>query len=451
MKTARKLSALDATLLVMGGIMGIGIFFNPASVAERAREPWAFLLVWVLGGAVACCAAFTFAELGATFPRSGGWFVFLREAFGPFPAFLFAWVVLFVVSTGALAAIAKFCALAVHGALPGWVGEAGSASSHAVALGLLSFWTCVTLLGVKSGALLQNACMVAKLLAVVALVLAGLVFAGTSTEPGGAGDPTPAALAAVTSGGSSERGSLLAGILAALLPVFFSYGGWQLVCYIAPELREPERALPRAILCGVLGVIVVYLLLNVSFLRVLGLEGIAGHDDFAARYARASLGPVGERWLSAGMAVSAFGIMGVNVMTTPWMYVAMSREGLFFQRFGRLSRRGAPAAALGIQALIVSLYYVRELSDLVDSVVLVEWIFHGLVALALLSLRKKRPELPRPFRSLAYPLAPVVYGLAAMVIVVSNLWQKPGDFLMGLGIVLAGAPVYRLWRRWPTR
>lgn len=435
-----KLTLLDATLLVMGGIVGVGIFFNPQQVAERAYEPWAFLSLWFFGGAIALCAALTFAELGASFPHSGGWFVFLREAFGPFPAFLFAWVVLFVVSTGAMAAILLFCTAKLHDTLPNVVPAPGTGLHLALAMGLILALTVVVLFGVKRAALLQNVCMVVKLVAIAALIVAGFVFSSAETSE-------------VVASAAEPQGSLLRGMVKALLPVFFSYGGWQMVCYIAPEVRDPERTLPRAIVVGVLGVVTVYVLANLAFLQVLGLEGIASDPGFASRVARLSFGERGERVLGAAMAVSALGVCAVNVIVTPWLYVAMAREGLFFRRFGELNpRTGAPTLALFVQAAMVLVYLsLSGLRALVDTVVFAEWIFHGLVALALLRLRRLRAELPRPFRSFAYPLAPLVYLVAALLIVLGTLANADRNVLTGLCIVLLGALLYRPWKRLVSR
>ena len=434
----KKLSSFDATLLVMGGIIGIGIFFTPQTVAERVREPWAFLGLWAFGGIIALCAAFTFAELGGTWPRSGGWFVFLREAFGDFTAYLFAWVVLFAISTGAMAAIIGFAASMLHEAWPSWIGPEGTTSHHMVALTVIVSLTIVTTFGVKRGAVLQNVCMILKLVVIAGLVTVGLAFGlddGAPVAPVAAAAPAPE--------------SLIAGMLAALLPMFFTYGGWQLVCYIAPELRDAPRALPRAIVLGVSGVLVVYLLANAAFLRALGIEGLAADPAFAATVARRGLGETGVRILNTGMAISAVGVCAVNVITGPWLYVAMAREKLFFQTVGRLHpARGVPVNALWLQLVLVLVYYsASTLQRLVDSVVFVEWIFHGLVAIGLLQIRRKRPDLPRPYRSPLYPLAPVIYIVAATLVVGGTLWQAEWDLkLQGLGIVALGALVYRPWR-----
>ena len=445
-ETKRQLTAFDATLLVMGGIIGIGIFFTPQRVAELAHEPWAFLALWAFGGAIAMCAAFTFAELGGTFPKSGGWFVFLHEAFGPFTAFLFAWVVLATISTGAIAAIVGFCAGQMHIVFPTWFGDTGSASHTAFALGVIVFLTVLTTFGVKRAAILQNICMVTKLVVIAGLVLCGLIFF-TPAEVTPAVDAAAEAAAGVA---AAPPLPLWRGMLLALLPVFFSYGGWQLLCYVAPEIKDPARTLPRAIVFGVLGVIAVYMLANFAFLRVLGIDGIAGDPTFAATLAERSVGETGKRLLAAGMAVSALGVAAVNVIVGPWLYVAMAKEKLFFGAVGRLHpRTGAPVVALLLQGtLAIGYFFASTLRELVDSVVFIEWVFHGLAALALLRLRALRPSLPRPFRSFAYPLAPLVYLVAAVLVVGGTLWQADWSVKgQALAATAVGAVVYWPWRR----
>ena len=450
--TPSKLSLLDATLLVMGGIIGVGIFFNPHTIATRVPVPWLYLALWVFGGVVAIAAGFTFAELGGSFPRSGGWFVYLRAAFGRPLAFVFAWVVLTVQSTGAIASIAKFCASRVHVLAPELVGGKGSTSETVTAAVLVLGVTLVALSGVKRAALVQNVCMVTKLLVIAALVVGGLFFLGQDDAPAAAA--APAAARELTGGG----------FVMALLPLFYTLGGWQLVGYIAPEMKDPVRNLPRAILLGVLGVVLVYLLVNASYLLVLGIDGLVADSNFAGTLSKRAFGASGERVLAAGMCISAFGICAVNIITTPWVYVAMAREGLFFESVGALApRTGVPTRALLLQGLITCVYLLFTLDFLVDSVVFVEWIFHLLAALGLLLLRVRQPELPRPFRSPLYPLAPLVYLAAACLVVGGNLLVprlalradgQPLTLLglhvdlrvLGLSIVLLGALLYRPWR-----
>jgi APA family basic amino acid/polyamine antiporter len=440
-RAPKKLSLLDATLLVMGGIIGVGVFFAPHLVAADVRHPLVFLLLWIFGGGIALFAAFTFAELGGTFPSSGGWFVYLREAFGPFPAFLFAWIVLFVVSTGASAGVISFLADQLGAAFPGLVrGETapdGQLDPRAVSALVILLVTAVALTGVKRTALVQNACMLIKLAAIATFVWIAFVH------------DAPAAATAVPALAPAAAHSPLGGALSALRPVFFAYGGWQMAAYIAPQIADAPRNLPRALVLGILGVILVYGLANVSYLRALGVERLAADPGFASHVAAAHLGRIGERGLALGMAISCLGFTIVTLFATPWMYVAMAEEGLFFQRIAHLSpRTGVPTLAFLVQAAVALVYvYASTLKELVDSVLFVEWMFHFLVALALLRLRRARPDLPRPFRSPLYPLAPLAYLVTATVVVVSTLFTAQQKIVVtGLATVAAGALVYRPWR-----
>lgn len=247
---------------------------------------------------------------------------------------------------------------------------------------------------------------------------------------------------------------MLGGLVAAMLPVLFSCGGWQFLGYAASEVREPQRVLPRAIVLGVGGVLAVYLLLNLDYLRVLGLEGMAGDFGFAAEVARLTFGARGGEALKVAMAVSAVGVCTVTTLVTPWIYVAMARDGSFFESFGRLHpRTGAPVLALCLQCAMAVVYVlVGDVNFLVDSVVFVEWIFHAAVAWGLIALRRRRPDLPRPFRSPAWPLMPALYLLAAVFVVGGNLWRSDVRTTgTGLGVVALGLVVHPLWRRYFER
>jgi APA family basic amino acid/polyamine antiporter len=236
----------------------------------------------------------------------------------------------------------------------------------------------------------------------------------------------------------------------ALLPVLFAFGGWQLLCYVAPQVRDPQKTLPRAIVLGILGVVLTYLAINAAYLRVLGIEGLIADPSFSSEMARRTLGNTGGEILRAAMAVSALGISIAIIVTSPWLYVAMAREGLFFAKFGETHpRTGAPIPALLAQGGLALAYWTWGRADLlVDSVVFVEWIFHFLVAIALLRLRARRPDLPRPFVSPLYPLAPVLYALLATAVVVGTLAQsEPKSAAIGLGVLAVAALVYRPWRR----
>lgn len=424
-------------MMVMGGIIGVGIFFTPARVAAQVDSSGQFLALWALGGLVALCGAFTFAELAGSIPREGGWYAFLREGCGRFPAFLFAWVILCVTSTGAIAVMMDFLTQTLAQLFP-VLGASGSLARAALGAGVIMGITTLALFGVRVSALFQNACMLAKLAALAVLGVAALSigFGGDPLSPTGTVESMP----------SSVPGALLA--------VLFSCGGWQMVCYIAPSVEEPQRNLPRAILLGVIGITIVYLATNLALLSAFGLEGLAGNKGFAAQIATSMLGTAGSKLLLAAMVVSALGITVVNILATPWMYVAMAKEGLFFRRFAELSpHSGAPTLALLLQAGICLAYWFSgQAGALVDAVVFVEWFFHGLVAIALLRLRHSRTDLPRPFRSPLYPLAPLVYLLVALGVVGGNLAQaNPRTILIGLSVLVLGMIVYQPWQALVSR
>lgn len=433
----KRLTTLDATLLVMGGIIGVGIFFKPGEVAEILPTQGAYFAAWGIGTLAALAGAMTFAELAAMIPREGGWFEFLREGIGRLPAFLFAWVVLLVISTGASAGVAEFCALQLAGAMA-W--DAGPMELRVVAGAVIGGVTLMGCFGIKRAALLQNLCMLAKLLSILVLVLVGLALTA------------PAAIdSAAASEISAQAGSsLFSGLIRASLPVLYTFGGWQLVTYIAPSVQNPERTLPRAIVGGIVGVGVIYGLVNLAYVRVLGMERLGSEPDVAAALAEATLGPAGARFLSAAMAVSALGFLVATLIATPSIYVAMARQKLFFATTGRLHpRTGAPVRALVLQALICFVYLSWRgdiKGELGDAVVFAEWIFHGLAAVALLRLARR--GWARPFKSPLYPLFPVLYLLIATGVVLGNLATTEAHItLLGLGVLGLGAVVYGIWAR----
>ncbi len=434
----RQLSLLDATLLVMGGIIGVGIFFKPMGVAALLPEPGPYFLAWGLGGLAALAGALTFAELAGTFPRSGGWFVFLHEGFGSLAAFLFAWIVLWVIAAGACAAVADFCAqqwiaLLLPDLEPTFAHRRGLAT--AIVIGI----TACAWRGMHAGIVLQNVCMVFKLVALGVFIIAGLLLFG---EPAQQVLPT-----------LPPKSPLPSRMVQATLPVLFTLGGWQLVTLIAPHVKDAPRNVPKAIVMGVSGVLVVYLALNASYVRVLGIGGIAASSNAPRDLAQLTLGKGGEAFLTGAMGFSAFGFLVATLLTTPGIYVAMARAHLFIRAAGRIHPgSGAPRPALAMQACACLVYlWLNEdvIGQLGDSVVFAEWIFHGLTGLALLRLRRARPDLPRPFKSPLYPLAPVAYSLCALGVVVGNLYTSPRTTTgLGLGVLALGVLVYWPWSRY---
>ena len=434
---ARRLGLFSATMAVVGGIIGGGIFRTPAAVAERVGSPRLAFGVWVLGGAIALIGAFCYGELGQRRPRAGGGYVYLREAWGALPAFLYGWALLLVIATGAIAAVAVTFAdyaLALTG-LP-------HALTVPVAVGAIVLLAGINYVGVTPGAVTVNILTMLKLGALAVLIAAGLTFA----LPG-----TPAPDLPAVAAGPARHWLLASG--AALVPILFTYGGWQQTNFIAEEIVEPARTLPRALVGGVLVVVVVYLLANIAYLRVLGPAGLARSTAPAADTMRVLLGPAGGTFIAAGIAVSTFGFLDLVILVTPRVFQAMAADGVFFPRLARLHPRyRTPSAAIVLEAgWAIVLTLTGTFGQLVDYVAFGDWIFFGLTVAGLYRLRAldRRPEGPGAagFLTPGYPWTPAIFILAALLVVTSSILANPRNAAIGTGLLLLGIPVYLWWRR----
>jgi len=424
---ARRLGLFSGTMAVVGGIIGGGIFRTPATVAERLRSPGLVLLAWVIGGIVALIGAFCFGELGQRRPRAGGGYVYLRETFGALPAFLYGWTLVLVIATGAIAAVAVTFAdyaLTLFG-LP-------HRFSVPLAVGAIVFHTAINYVGVRPAAITQNIFTVLKLVALAMLIGAGL----TLTAPY---RPLPSLTVA----------SPIGAIGAALVPILFTYGGWQQTNFIAEEIVDPERNLPRALVLGVAIVVTVYLLTNVAYLRVLGIEGLSASTAPAADTMRAVLGPVGGTIIAAGIAMSTFGFLNLVILVTPRVLQAMAADGVFFRRFAVLHPRyqtpTAAIAALGVFAVALTL--TGTFGQLVDYVTFGDWIFFGLCVAGLFIYRAREPV--TAFRVPGYPVTPALFVLAAAYVVFSAVASNPKNAAIGAGLIALGIPAFLYWRSRP--
>jgi APA family basic amino acid/polyamine antiporter len=426
----RRLGLFDATMLVIGGIIGAGIFLNPAVVAQRVPTPAVAVGVWIFGGVVALAGALCFAELAARRPRAGGGYVYLRDAFGPLPAFLYGWTQLLVINSGGIAAVAfTFATYAV--ALGG--GDARLAPPIAIAAVLML--SGINYFGIRLGALVQNVFTVLKLAALAGLITVGLI-AGMEGTP-----------AEATVGPTTPLG-LITAFGAALVPVLFAYGGWQSTNFVAEEIRAAERTLPRALLLGVGCVVAVYVLANVVYLDVLGLAGLAASTAPAFDVMERVAGPVGSTLITVGVVVSTFGFLNLAILASPRMYQAMAADGVFFGAAARLdSRFHVPAVALTIQAVwAVLLLSSRTYGQLLDYVVFGDWIFFGLVGATLFVYRREpvgRPAFLVPF----YPLVPLFFVGVAAFTVISSVAADIRNAGLGAVLIVAGIPVFFAWRR----
>jgi basic amino acid/polyamine antiporter, APA family len=423
---ARRLGAFDATMIVMGGIIGSGIFINPYVVARHVHTPALIVGAWVAGGVIALLGAFAYAELAALRPQVGGQYAYLRDAYHPAVAFLYGWVLLLVIQTGGMAAVA-----ATFGKY--FVELSGPRMSDAaVAVIALLILTIINCLGVRSGSNTQSALMLLKLAAIAALIVVGFVgprMAGNAAEGGGAP---------------------LLGFAAAMTPVMFAYGGWQTASFISGELKRPERDLAIGLLLGVVGVIAVYVLVNVVCVRVLGPAGLAQTTTPASAVMRAVLGERGARIIAVGIAISTLGFLSQSMLTAPRVYYAMAADGVFFRAVAWIDpKTQVPVVAIALQgavAIIITLTGTYE--QILSYVVSVDFIFFGLTGLALFVFRRHLP--PAPFRTPGHPVTTAIFVLACWAIVIVTIARSPKDSAIGLAILLAGLPVYGWWVRGRT-
>jgi basic amino acid/polyamine antiporter, APA family len=426
---ARRLGLFSGTMAVIGGIIGGGIFRTPAVVAERVGSPGLILAAWIVGGAVALIGAFCFGELGQRSPRAGGGYVYLREAWGPFTAFLYGWGLLLVIASGAIAAVAvTFADYAV--ALTGQ----SRRLTLPLALGAIFLLSGINYFGVRPGAVVQNLFTILKLLALTALIVAGLAAGIPSTAPNPPGNP--------------------AAFGAALVPILFTYGGWQQTNFIAEEMVAPERDLPRALVLGVGVVVTVYLLANLAYLRVLGPAGLAASPAPAADLMRSVLGPAGGTLIAAGIAASTFGFLNLVILVTPRVFQAMAADGVFLPRLARLHPvHRTPAGAIVLQAVWASVLALSgSFGQLVDYVAFADWVFFGLTVAGLFVYRARdradgRVAPPGAFRVPGYPWTPAAFVAAAIFVVASSVVAAPRNALVGTGLLAVGLPVFWYWSR----
>ncbi len=417
-------------MIVMGGIVGSGIFRNPSVVAHRVHTPLLILGVWVVGGALAMCGAFIWAELATRVPGAGGQYAYLRESYHPAVAFVYGWVLLLVTQTGGMAAVAVTFA--------GYFREISGAvwSDSAIAAAVLLGLTAVNCLGARAGSNVQSALMLTKMGAIAVLVAMGTVLGGGTIH----------ALPLVDR--PADFG-VLRDIGAALIPVAFAYGGWQTSTFVAGEMRRPGRDLSRGLILGVMGVVALYLAVNVVCLRVLGPDGLDHTATPASDVMRAAAGEHGAWWIAVGIAISTLGFLSQGMLTAPRVYHAMAVDGLFFHRVGWLSpRTGAPVVAIALQGVLATAIACSgKYEQILNYNVSVDFIFFSLTAASLFLLRSRQAGSQRPYRVPGHPYTTALFILVSLAIVASTIMSYPGNSAVALAIMLAGIPVYLYWRR----
>ena len=437
----RRLGLFDATMIVMGGIVGSGIFINPYVVAQQVHTPFMILGAWVLGGVIALAGAFVYAELAALYPEAGGQYAYLRAAYHPGVAFVYGWALLLVTQTGGMAAVAVTFA---HYFVELTHVPLGDGVLAALALGGLTIINCF---GVKQGSTVQSVFMVLKILAIAALVLCGWLLVKSP----------PVAIHPVLDRPPSL--SLVVAMGAAMTPVLFAYGGWQTACFIAGEVVEPEKNLPRGLVLGVLGVIALYLGVNWICVRDLGAQGLAATTTPATAVMRVAWGERGAELIAFGIVLSTLGFLSQSILTAPRVYFAMARDGVFFRGVAWLHpRTRVPVVAIvlqGVWATVIALSGRYE--QILNYVVSTDFIFFGLTATCLFVFRRRRtgetspPSEQRSTRRIprmpGHPITTALFVAACWLVVLSTIYKYPGNSVIGLVILLAGVPVYLLWGR----
>jgi len=430
-KPRRQLGLFDATMIVMGGIVGAGIFANPSEVAHRVHTPFLILGVWVLGGCIAMCGAFIWAELATRLPAAGGQYVYLREAYHPAVAFMYGWGLLLVTQTSGMAAVAVIFA-SYFRELTGTNWNDG-----AIAAVTLLTLTGINCLGARAGSNVQSGLMLLKIGAIAALVFIGFVVGHNSLKPEGVlGEPA--------SFGVLKR------IGAAMVPIAFAYGGWQTATFVAAEMRDARRDLSRGLLIGVGSVVALYLAVNLACLRVLGPTGLDATTTPASDLMRMALGQRGAQWIAIAITISTLGFLSQSMLTAPRVYYAMARDGLFFASVGKLfGKSGAPVVAIVLQGLAALLIAISgTYGEILNFEVTVDFIFFGMTAAALLILRRRGIGSDAViYRVPGHPFTTILFVLSCVGIVVSAVLASPRNSAIALCIMLAALPVYYFWTR----
>ena len=423
----RRLTLFDAAMVVVGGIIGAGIFLNPAFVAQRVGTPGLVMTAWTVGGVIALIGALCYGELGARRPRAGGGYVYLHEAFGPLPAFLYGWMLLLVGNSGSIAAVAVTFAR-YAGPLLG-LGEEAVKPMAVAAIVLL---TVINYFGIRPGSITQNLFTVLKLSALLLLIVCGLALSG-SLPPAQAVALPPA--------------DPIGALAIALIPVLFTYGGWHHVNAVAAEVSQPQRTVPRALLLGMGLAIACYLLANLAYLAALGPAGLAASSAPAADAMRAVLGDTGATLIAVGITCSTFGFVNLAILASPRVYQAMAEKGVFFRRAAQLHPRyHTPALALLVQgAWAIVLTLSGSYAQLLDYVVFGEMLGFAAVVATLFVYRRREPN--APFLVPGHPVLPALFILACLYVVGGSVLFSVSNAVIGGLLILAGCPVYWLWRR----
>lgn len=470
----RTVRLLDATMVVAGIMIGSGIFIVSADIARNVGSAGWLLVVWLITGVITLIGALSYGELAGMFPQAGGQYVYLRQAYNPLIAFLYGWTFFLVIQTGSIAAVAvafaKFTAVIVPAFSETNVllrfGGLTISMAHVLAIGVIFFLTWLNTRGIRVGTFVQNVFTFGKIGSLIILIVLALIGYNERAINLNWATFWDAQAVSVGSDGAVSTTvlsgmGLIVALAVAQVGSLFSSDGWNNITFAAGEVVRPQRTIPLALALGTIIVTVLYLLVNVAYLVTLPVRGVPGGttpmeqgiqfaaaDRVGAAAAEMMFPGIGAVLMAVLIMISTFGCDNGMILAGARCYYAMARDGLFFKSVGRLNTAGAPAIALWVQGLWASLLCVSgRYSDLLDYVVFAVLLFYILTVAGIFILRRRKPEIPRPVKAVGYPLLPALYIIAAAFICIVLLIEKPNYTYPGLFIVLAGVPVYYLWRR----
>jgi basic amino acid/polyamine antiporter, APA family len=444
----RGLGVFDATLITIGAVLGSGVFITTGDIARALPHPGLILLVWVTGGVLTLAGALTYAELGGMFPRAGGQYHFLKEAYGPFWGFLFGWGALLVIQTGGIATLAVgfgeylgyylpfFSTGHVLFSMPlgPWIwAPSGGQLAGALAIAVL---TAVNYVGLREGTWLQNVVTLAKVGSLVGLAGIGLLMPARVDAP----------LLSPLPGGTS--GTLFAAFGVAMVAALWSYDGWYAVTNMAGEMRKPAKDLPLGIVGGTLAITLLYTAANLVYVRTLSVGEMAATGRIGETTATTLFGELGGRIITAAVLVSIFGCISSTILYAARIYLPMAEDGSFFPMMARIHPQyRTPSACLVVQGVWgIILTFSGTYDQLYTYVVFAAVVFHTLTGIAVFVFRKTRPDAPRPYRTWGYPVVPVLFILSSATLVANTLSERPVESLIGTALLALGVPVYLYWR-----
>jgi APA family basic amino acid/polyamine antiporter len=425
----RQLGLLDSTCIVIGTTIGVGIFLVPGSIARELGSPTLILATWVITGIISLFGALAYAELGAMMPESGGQYVYLREAYGPAMAFVCGWVAFLITQSGSIAAVSVGFGIYLSYLLPGVPGVI-----HWAPVAVIGVFTYLNYRGARTGARTQNLLTALKAAGLVVLIASAFLYSPAAVPPPSGPPMVPFSIH---------------GLVAAILGCFVAYDGWQYISFVAGEVRKPSRNLPISLALGTAIVMLLYVLANVAYFRVLPMEAIAGSPHVAADMAQKTMGSLGGTLIALMIMISSAGAANGAILTSSRLYFAQARDGLFFRKVAEVHPRfGTPGYSILFQGVwSATLAVSGSYEMLITYALFAMWAFHGMAVFSVLILRRRYPERARPYKMWGYPVTALLFVLFALWFVVNMLLTRPVSSFASAGIMAAGVVAYWVWRR----